>query len=391
VHNQNKHKDFEDLFNEYSEYRQYVAGSHDLINILNKKSLDVPYLNSPIMVGLNITNNCNQNCTYCFLKGRRISSHHSLLTFEEWCRVTDELDCMKVLDLYITGGEPLMNKYTIRLLKYIKSKNNFIRLGIQTNGTLINRNIAEKLSSLLNGEYDYIQVSLDTLDANIYRFLRGSNEINKVIKGIEILKENGLKIKVNTVCTKYNINELRKLYLFAHKIQVDQISFMPLFPVKNALHLCIEDYSMLLQGFIGVHRLCKKLETPKIVDDPIPTFPLAIKVIESNLPTDVVRKLSYYCPAGRTAMEIDSYGNVYPCPFLQVDDFVAGDGKYRSITDIWSEGKKWGELRYGRNLRDVKCADCKYLNQCRGACPAAAYTAYQTVNMPDSRCELYEA
>jgi len=384
------HHEIEDLVHEYFEYRQNMTDLPDLLVVLSKMGLNVPYLHTPVMVGLNVTLSCNQNCIYCFIKERKISIHTTPLSFEEWCQIIDELDQMRVLDLYITGGEPLSVEYLIRLIKYIKSKNSFIRFGIQTNGTLISRNIARELSSLLDGEYDYIQVSLDTLNPHTYKLLRGVDEIYRVIKGIEILKEYGLKVKINTVCTRYNINELWKIYLFAHKLKVDQISFMPLFPVKRAQHLCVRDYSLLLKNFIKVYRLYKKLELPKIVDDPIPTFPLAIKVIETHAPTDIAKKLFYYCPAGRSAIEIDAYGNVYPCPFLQVDEFVAGNCKYESLIDIWRKGRKWDRLRYGRNLVNTKCVKCKYFNQCKGACPAAAYHVYQTIDMPDSRCELYE-
>lgn len=79
--------------------------------------------------------------------------------------------------------------------------------------------------SLLDGAYDYIQVSLDTLNSHTHKLWGEVDKIHRVIKGIEVLKEYGLKVKTNTVYTRYNINELWNIYLSVHKLKVDQISF----------------------------------------------------------------------------------------------------------------------------------------------------------------------
>ena len=380
----------EDLVHAYLEYRQTTTDTSDFLSILSKMATEVPYLSGPLTVGLNITKSCNQNCQYCFIKASTVPKQGPTLTFGDWIRIIDELDEMKVIDIYITGGEPFLVGYILDLVRYMKTKKNFLRIGIQSNGTLINDAKARELSLLFDDDSDYVQISLDTTSSEDYRKLRGRDDFDRVIQAIKILKKYGLKVKINAVYTRYNVNKLPDLYKFLHELGVDLVSFMPLFPVKNSLHLAINNYEILLKNFYSVLELSKTLGSPKIVDDPIPTFPLAIKIIEENIPKKIAKKLFFFCPAGRTAIEIDAYGNVYPCPFLQNPEFVAGNLRYASLKSIWNEGKGWEKFRYGRDLAGTKCEKCIYLDQCKGACAASAFHVYGDINMPDSRCEMYE-
>ena len=61
------HHEIEDLVHEYFEYRQNMTDLPDLLVVLSKMGLNVPYLHTPVMVGLNVTLSCNQNCIYCCL------------------------------------------------------------------------------------------------------------------------------------------------------------------------------------------------------------------------------------------------------------------------------------------------------------------------------------
>lgn len=94
--------------------------------------------------------------------------------------------------------------------------------------------------------------------------------------------------------------------------------------------------------------------------------PFSIKLIKGY---KFVENDRFYCPAGKTELEIDFNGNVYPCPFMNKEEYILGNVYEDNLKDIWNRESpcqvmKWTENSY--------CKECVAYNYCGGGCIASA-------------------
>lgn len=168
---------------------------------MNKQERCTSSTNNLSLLVLWVTGQCNLKCRYCYAAG--ISN--SCMDFETAKAAIDFMD-NRPYKLQFAGGEPLLNlKLIERVLMYIREeKKQDIPCAIQTNATLLDED-----SILLFQKYHVdIGVSLDGKpETNEYQ--RGRSD--KAIAGILALKKHGLKINLNTVVTKQNVDKLSEV------------------------------------------------------------------------------------------------------------------------------------------------------------------------------------
>lgn len=170
-----------------------------------------------------ITTRCNQHCRYC----------HSFLNIEDLTYEENKEILMKLIRAgvnYITwsGGEALLYPNIIELLKIAKQYG--IKNKLITNGSIIANNVKNR--EILN-YLDTITLSLDTIDEGINEKMgRGRKHFFEVQEVLNILKDKKIKVTINTVVNKFNINHLDDLGKFLndnHKIDEWRIfKFIPL-------------------------------------------------------------------------------------------------------------------------------------------------------------------
>lgn len=344
-------------------------------------------LDSPIIVGLIITEECNLHCPHCFSRFKKGAPNINNLK-----SIIDQLAEKNVISLYITGGEPFMYPDIMELITYIKSKRMF--LTIHTNGVMLNNTIINELSTLLT-DTDIIQISIDGVKKETNKKMRTLSEqqFNKIKENCLILSEFNIKVKINVTVTNHNLYELKDLYLLASELNIKYISFSSLFITDLQSNFTTPPMNLeLINEFEKVLNLAINLNFPvQIVQDPI-AVPCGNKLLMNTLLNEFnVEEIPYYnCPAGTTAIEIDYHGETYPCPFLRNKNFSAGNVFKDSLSKIWNNGETWGALR--RRIREgyQSNSECQFSSFCRGACPAQALIAGGTLDDCDLRCELNE-
>ena len=149
---------------------------------------------------ISVTDRCNLRCTYCMpAEGIALMQHKDILTFEEIMEVVDAALALGVDKIRITGGEPLVRKGIVDLVKLIASKPGVQDLGMTTNGQLL-----EKFAQpLKDAGLHRVNVSLDTMDPGRYREITRGGEIENVLKGIISAVNAGLSpVKINCVIVK---------------------------------------------------------------------------------------------------------------------------------------------------------------------------------------------
>ena len=165
---------------------------------------------------ISITDRCNLRCGYCMPEcGVPSVPHDMILRFDEIVRLVKIFCSMGIKNVKITGGEPLVRKGAVDLIKDIKSVEGIEKVSITTNGILL----SENLNALAEAGIDSINISLDTLSKQKYNELTGFDGLDTVIKTIDECRAfPEIKVKINAVTmADYNRDEICNLADFAAK------------------------------------------------------------------------------------------------------------------------------------------------------------------------------
>jgi cyclic pyranopterin phosphate synthase len=154
---------------------------------------------------VSVTDRCDLRCFYCMSEDMTFLPKADLLTLEELDRLCSTFVAKGVRKLRLTGGEPLVRRNVMSL---VRSLARHLRSGalheltLTTNGTQLARFAHE----LADCGVRRINVSLDTLDPAKFRAITRWGEIDKVLEGIEAARSAGLAVKINAVALK-NLTE----------------------------------------------------------------------------------------------------------------------------------------------------------------------------------------
>jgi len=347
------------------------------------------YLETPIQVAIELTSGCNQNCVHCFAESYPKSPNDLLseLSFEEIRDLLYELSSMKVFRVVLTGGEPLLRKDFFEILKQCVA----LRLSpsITTNGTLITKHVAARF-----GEIDInvgLQISLYGATSEAHnKFVVTDGAFEKSIRGIKNLLTSGITPSVSVTVTKLNYREIPKLTVLVDSLGVRELHVLNLVPSGRGRQI----WSSVLnaQEWLWIfNTLCHMSLKMRIIFDLKPYLPVVPSGYLERITADMVQRDFEFvgCPCGRTWCTVLSDGKVTACSYLRDPKFYAGDIRTAPLERIWKESlvlHQWrGDTLY---QLDELCRSCRFLDLCRGGCPAAAYSFYGIMRSPDPRCPL---
>ena len=178
---------------------------------------------------ISLTDRCNLRCVYCMPEdGVQLLSHSEMLSYEEILRFVSVLAGYGVNKIRITGGEPLVRKGVVNFIEKLNNIGGIKDIAMTTNGILLDRYAQD----LYNAGLKRINISLDSLDNEIFSKLTRGGNLDSVLKGINIAKAAGFKpIKINTVLMRGdNDKELLNFINFAVKNELNLrfIEYMPI-------------------------------------------------------------------------------------------------------------------------------------------------------------------
>jgi GTP 3',8-cyclase len=179
---------------------------------------------------VSVTDRCDFRCVYCMAEDMTFLPRADLLTLEELDRVCSAFIAQGVKKLRLTGGEPLVRKGIMTLVeslsRHLKS-GALEELTLTTNGS----QLAKHAADLVKHGVKRINVSVDTLDAVKFKQITRWGDLAKVLDGIKVAQEAGLKIKINAVALKgVNEHEIPDMIRWCHAQDMDLtlIETMPL-------------------------------------------------------------------------------------------------------------------------------------------------------------------
>lgn len=164
---------------------------------------------------VSVTDRCDLRCIYCMSERMRFLPRTELLTLEELDRLCTAFIERGVRRLRFTGGEPLVRKGFLDLLRSVRRHlgKGLDEMTLTTNGV----QLAEFAQGLFEAGVRRVNVSVDSLDRKTFARIARRDCLPQVLAGIEAAVEAGLSVKINTVALKHdNAHELPDLIKWAH-------------------------------------------------------------------------------------------------------------------------------------------------------------------------------
>lgn len=173
----------------------------------------------PISGSIEVTERCNLRCAHCYINqpagDREVMARE--LSYEQWCGIIDQIVDAGCMWLLLTGGEPFVRPDFLDIYTYCKKKGLLITLF--TNGTLITPEIADYLS-------DYCPFSTEI---TVYGRTKETHErvtgvpgsYERCMRGIELLLERKIPLKLKTIPMKLNVHEFNALKEWAEGLGVE--------------------------------------------------------------------------------------------------------------------------------------------------------------------------
>ena len=175
-------------------------------------------------IRLSITDVCNFKCDYCLPDGYKVNkaNNRSFITADEIKRLAKALSQLGVSKIRLTGGEPTIRKDFFEILNILKENSGIEKVVITTNGYKL-EHLADKL---VKSKLDGINISIDSLDKNVFKKITGHDRLQEILRGLKKLQSLGFNnIKINAVLLK-NINSSEKDFeQWANFIRNNEIDF----------------------------------------------------------------------------------------------------------------------------------------------------------------------
>ena len=175
-------------------------------------------------IRLSISDVCNFKCGYCLPDGYKIdkSDNRTFLNIEEIGRLAKALSELGVSKIRLTGGEPTVRKDFFEIVKIIKENSGIKKTVITTNGYKLDK-IANDIK---NSGLDGINISIDSLNPNIFKEITGHDRLVEILRGIkELQKLNFKNIKINAVLLKGVNDSENDFNEWAEFIKINEVDF----------------------------------------------------------------------------------------------------------------------------------------------------------------------
>jgi radical SAM protein with 4Fe4S-binding SPASM domain len=306
----------------------------------------------PISGSIEVTRRCPSNCVHCYnnLPMGHQEARRLELTFEEHCRILNALAEAGCLWLLFTGGEIFARKDFLDIYTYAKNKGFLITLF--TNGMFITPKVADYL---VEWRPFSIEISLYGITKETYeKVTRTPGSYEKCMKGIHLIRQRGLPLRIKTMAITLNKHELWEMKQFVE----DQLGLE--FKFDAMINPCLD---------CSESPLSVRLSPQEVVEldlrDPKRSKEWMRFAEQFNHPVHDPGRFDelYHCGGGLNSFAINPYGMLGVCGLSH--------GRFDLRAGSFQEGweNSLGNFRQKRITRLTKCVNCGIKAMC-GMCPA---------------------
>jgi radical SAM protein with 4Fe4S-binding SPASM domain len=307
----------------------------------------------PLQVSIEVTRRCPLECLHCYnnLPMGDVEARQRELSKEEHFRVLDELVDMGCFWILYTGGEIFARKDFLEIYTYAKKKGFLITLF--TNGTILTEAIADYL---VEWPPFAIEITLYGRTRETYEALTAiPGSYDRCLRGIQLLRERRLPLKLKTVATSINKHEVMAMRQFAEEeLGVE-------FKMDGQINPRIDcSQSPLAVRLTPEEVVALDMTSPKVAAEFVK---LAKRDCESP-PNLAQIDTVYSCGGGINSFALNAYGEVGICVISQQETFSIRDA---GVREVWEQSLL--HLRTRKRTQVTKCLQCRIQSLC-GMCPA---------------------
>ena len=305
----------------------------------------------PATATIEVTRRCPLQCAHCYnnLAMNDREARRSELSYDEHCRLLDQMAELGCLWILYTGGEIFARREFLDIYTYAKQKGFLITLF--TNGTLITPRIAD---SLIDWRPFSIEITLYGRTKETYERLTGiPGSYDRCIRGIDLLLERGLPLKLKTVAVSINKHEVGEMKRFAEGrgvgFKFDGMINPRIDCSRSPLGVRLQPWEIVKMDLEDPDRVADWKKFAKRFNGPV----------SSEYSDDI-----YQCGGGVTGFAIDPEGKMSICVLSHVETF---DLRRGSLREGWDHFLR--QVRRKKITRVTKCTACQIKPMC-GMCPA---------------------
>lgn len=317
---------------------------------------------APETVVWEITFKCNAKCIHC---GSDCTSEEKAyqLSTAECFKIIEDLADIGTKTVILSGGEPLMRQDVGAIAAMIRRHG--MQVGFISNGYMVNERTVKMLQAIKPIAFG---ISIDAADAYLHDYIRGMKDcFAHVENAIKLLHEHNITPSIVTTIHKLNYDQLPKIrdFLIKNKIRLWQIQYGDHIGRMPKTTMITEAQFVEIAKFI--------LETRKKYADKFDKVSGAdVFGYLGKLGTEV-QGTWWGCHAGMKALGLGSDGTVRGCLSLQMDQYIEGNTRERSLKDIWNDENSFAyNRRFDCSMLTGYCKDCVYASVCKAGCIRSA-------------------
>jgi len=201
---------------------------------------------------ISVTDRCNLRCVYCMPpQGVPWIPHSEILSYEEIASIVSIATELGFTKIRLTGGEPLVREGLPNFVRMLLQIKGIEEISLTTNGTLLKKYALELKQSGLRR----VNISLDTLKVERYRYITRLGNLKDVLEGIEAAQDAGLYPKINIVVMR-GINEDEVLDFARQTYRGWSVRFIELMPFTKAAEYIPARELQQQIGYLGALEPC---------------------------------------------------------------------------------------------------------------------------------------
>ena len=298
-----------------------------------------------------ITSRCNERCIHCYIPNGKKDAGFDM-SFEKFKYILDQFASMGGIHVTLSGGEALLNRDIVKMLRYCREKD--LMISLLTNLTYMRDDLVPILKEV---NVSLVQVSLYSMDPAIHDTIttvKGS--FAKTKAAIEKLHEADVPVQISCPLMKANKEGYDKVLKYAKSLRMSAQT----------------DYIMMGESNFDTSNLANRLsldETAKVIEDILEydqDYQQEMDEIEpvSTIDMEEYKKMPL-CGAGINDLCVTVNGDIYPCSGWQA--YVVGNVFRNSLRDIWEKSPMLEAVRKVKRKDFPKCLSCAardYCNMC---------------------------
>ena len=328
-------------------------------------------MDSPFGLLAELTYRCPLACAYCSNPVDMVD-YGDELTTAEWRRVLDEAHELGVLQLHLSGGEPLLRRDIVELAAAARDLGMYTNLVTSALG--LSRRRAEELRA---AGLDHVQVSIQADEPAISDRIAGTPSFARKVEACRLVKELGWPLTLNVVLHRQNIDRIGAVLRLAEELEADRVELAntqyygwawrnrdALLPSRSQLEQAEEVVSA------ARTRLKGRMDVIYVLPDYYSRYPKP-------------------CMGGwaQRQLTVAPNGDVLPCPAAQTLPLPRASVREDSLARIWTESPLFQAFR-GTDWMPEPCRSCDRKEIDFGGCRCQAFLLTGDAARTDPVCHL---